>query len=207
MGHPISSAFSRGGSLLPSSYADARCIDDVIVSKVTTVVNDVAEWHQAATFVDPAVVDNVTPMLLPGEEVIASLPMVAALGFPKFRDNRVGHGHVVLTKTTRAVIVDKIKTDEFHRRLIFMIAGKHQAFGGVEHASNNTALKQSFITCLPGGRCPWGTPCWSVKAHNGPTRTILCFASINHCPPPSFVVSEASPQCPLEQMAVLSSVC
>ena len=32
-GQSTPSLFSRGGTLLPSIYADARCIDDVIVSK------------------------------------------------------------------------------------------------------------------------------------------------------------------------------
>ena len=30
--------FSRGGSLLPSSYADARCIDAVIASQAVRIV-------------------------------------------------------------------------------------------------------------------------------------------------------------------------
>ena len=38
--------FSRGGSLLPSSYADARCIDAVVVSKA-----ELAEQLQCAIFV------------------------------------------------------------------------------------------------------------------------------------------------------------
>ena len=145
---------------IPKAPAKATIISkENAKTRISTVINDVALWHEASTLVDPTVVDDVTPMLLPGEEVIASLPMVAALGFPKFRDNRVGHGHVILTRTARHVITDKVKTDERHRRLIFMIAGKHQAYGGVEQATNNTASKEKFITCCPGGRCQFTWCC------------------------------------------------
>lgn len=132
-------------------------------TRVSTVVHDVASWHASSTLVDPTIVDDVSPMLLPGEEVIASLPMVAVLGLPKFRDNRVGHGHVILTKTTRQVFIGTAPTGEFHRRLIFMIAGKHQAFGGVEKATNDTYEAASSITCMPESVCQFEC-CYGKKS-------------------------------------------
>jgi hypothetical protein len=60
-------------------------IKENVTTRVNTVVNDVLAWHQASSSIRLSDVDDVTPMLMPGEVVLASLPMVGVLGFPKFR--------------------------------------------------------------------------------------------------------------------------
>ena len=46
------SVFSRGGSLLPSSFADARVVDAVIVSQAQLWIKPLADGSVAAAFVN-----------------------------------------------------------------------------------------------------------------------------------------------------------
>lgn len=131
----------KPGTEISPDQEDATRTRTTLHNRVDTIVKDVASWHRNSSQDASSIDDVLSKTIFPDETVVASIPTVAIIGFPKLGGNRFGKGKVVLVSKTGPISGKEVDEEPAEsstkRRFIFISESSTSEYNGIESARGN----------------------------------------------------------------------